>query len=258
MNYSLILNLTRQDFTDRYAGSIFGVLWAFLHPLALISIYLVVFSQIMGSRLPGVSNVENFSVYLVCGLLPWIAFANTIIRITSVFQDKKHIISKIKLNLSAFPSYVVISETITFVISFSIFLLYFIFFLNFEINVVQIFCLTVLFFLQQLLAFSLGLIFSIFNVFFRDTKEFATIFVNFWFWLTPIVWVPSIAPQWLIQFQNSFNPAFWFISGYRQLFVYSKTFEIADLYSLIIFAFVMLLFSLMGLRFLERDIRDFM
>ena len=128
MNYSLILNLARQDFTDRYAGSIFGIFWAFLHPLALISIYLVVFSKIMGSRLPGVSNIENFSVYLVCGLLPWIAFSNTIVRTTSVFQDKKHIISKIKLNLSALPSYVAVSEVITLVISFLIFLVYFLFF----------------------------------------------------------------------------------------------------------------------------------
>ena len=128
MNYSLILNLARQDFTDRYAGSIFGIFWAFLHPLALISIYLLVFSKIMGSRLPGVSNIENFSVYLVCGLLPWIAFSNTIVRTTSVFQDKKHIISKIKLNLSALPSYVAVSEIITLVISFLIFLVYFLFF----------------------------------------------------------------------------------------------------------------------------------
>ena len=137
MKYYLILNLTRQDFTDRYAGSIFGTLWAFLHPLALISIYLVVFSKIMGSRLPGTSSVENFSVYLVCGLLPWIAFANTIVRTTSVFQDKKHIISKIKLNLVFLSSYIVLSEAITFVISFVIFLIYYLFFLNLEINLVQ-------------------------------------------------------------------------------------------------------------------------
>ena len=258
MNYSLILNLARQDFTDRYAGSIFGILWAFLHPLALISIYLVVFSKIMGSRLPGVSNIENFSVYLVCGLLPWIAFSNTIVRTTSVFQDKKHIISKIKLNLLALPSYVAVSEIITLVISFLIFLVYFLFFLNLEIKPVQLLCLLVLFFLQQLIAFSLGLIFSILNVFFRDIKEFAVIFVNFWFWITPIVWVPSIAPQWLIEFQSSFNPAFWFISGYRQLFVYSNTVGFGELFHLIVFACAMFLFSLISLRFLEKDIRDFM
>lgn len=258
MNFSLILNLTRQDFTDRYAGSIFGILWAFFHPLALISIYLVVFSKIMGSRLPGNSDIENFSVYLVCGLLPWIAFGNTLIRTTSVFQDKKHIISKIKLNLSVFPSYVVMSESVTFVISFSIFLIYYILFLNLEINILQFLCFLLLFFFQQLLAFSLGLIFSILNVFFRDTKEFVAVFVNFWFWLTPIVWVPSIAPQWLMGLQNNFNPAFWFISGYRQLFVYSDLMDFVHLLFLVLFASAMFLSSLLCLRFLERDIRDFM
>ncbi len=258
MKYYLILNLTRQDFTDRYAGSIFGTLWAFLHPLALISIYLVVFSKIMGSRLPGTSSVENFSVYLVCGLLPWIAFANTIVRTTSVFQDKKHIISKIKLNLVFLSSYIVLSEAITFLISFVIFLIYYLFFLNLEINLVQFLFLTLIFFLQQVLAFALGLIFSVLNVFFRDIKEFVVIFINFWFWLTPIVWVPSIAPQWLIDLQASFNPAFWFISGYRQLFVYSDIIDAEHLWQLIFFTIVIFIFSLITLRFLEKDIRDFM
>ncbi len=257
MNNHLILNLTRQDFTDRYAGSVFGVLWAFFHPLALISIYLIVFSKIMGSRLPGSSDIENFSVYLVCGLLPWIAFASTITRTTTVFQDKKHIISKIKLSLSTLPIYIVLSEAITFIISFFIFLIYYIFFLNFDVGGIQILFLLLIFFLQQLLGFSVGIILAILNVFFRDIKEFALIFVNFWFWLTPIVWVPSIAPEWLIETQNNFNPAFWFISAYRQLFVYSDIISFEHLILLSLFACGIFIFALSSLKFLEKDIRDF-
>ncbi|OUW01409.1 MAG: ABC transporter permease [Betaproteobacteria bacterium TMED156] len=258
MNFPLILNLTRQDFTERYAGSIFGFFWAFLHPLALISIYLVVFSKIMGSRLPGNSEMENFSIYLVSGLLPWVAFSNTLIRTTTVFQDKKNIISKIKINLSTLPCYITLSESVTFFISFSIFLFYYFFLVKLELNLIQLFCLFLLILFQQLLAFSLGLFFAILNIFFRDTKEFVAIFVNIWFWLTPIVWVPSIAPKWLMEIQDNFNPAYWLISSYRDLFVYSEIIELNHFFLIVLCVVITLSFSIVSLKFFEKDIRDFM
>ena len=84
MNIRLILNLTRQDFRDRYAGSILGIFWALINPLVMITIYLLIFSEIMGAKLPGASNLDGFSIYLISGLLPWFAFSNTIVRTTSV------------------------------------------------------------------------------------------------------------------------------------------------------------------------------
>ena len=256
MNYSLVFNLTRQDFSDRYAGSVFGLLWSFVHPLALISIYIVVFSKIMGSRLPGNSEVTNFSIYLVSGLLPWIAFSNTVSRITTVFSDKKNIISKIKLKLSVLPSSLALSESITFAISFTVFLFYYFSVVNFYIYPTFIAQFFILFFLQQMFAIALGLIFAILNVFFRDTKEFVSIFMNFWFWLTPIVWVPSIAPKWLNELQDSINPASWIINGYRQIFVYSEGTSHTQLMVLFIFTFFLFILSTRFLKIFEKDIRD--
>ena len=256
MNYSLIFNLTRQDFSDRYAGSVFGLFWSFVHPLALIFIYIVVFSKIMGSRLPGNSEVTNFSIYLVSGLLPWIAFSNTVNRITTVFNDKKNIITKIKLKLYVLPGSLAISESITFAISFTVFLFYYFFVVNFQIYPIFFVQFLILFFLQQMFAIALGLIFAILNVFFRDTKEFVSIFMNFWFWLTPIVWVPSIAPKWLNELQGSINPAFWIIDGYRQIFVYYEGIGYKQLIFLFIFTFLLFILSARFLKIFERDIRD--
>ena len=55
MNIPLVINLTLQDFRDRHKGSIFGIIWALISPIVMIA-YLVVFTEIMGSRLAGSSN----------------------------------------------------------------------------------------------------------------------------------------------------------------------------------------------------------
>ena len=44
MNVPLLKNLTLQDFRDRYAGSVFGSLWALINPIVMITVYLMVFT----------------------------------------------------------------------------------------------------------------------------------------------------------------------------------------------------------------------
>jgi len=43
-------------------------------------------------------------------------------------------------------------------------------------------------------AIGLGMTLGVLNVFFRDTGQFFGIFVQFWFWLTPIVYPVNILP----------------------------------------------------------------
>ncbi|OUV02324.1 MAG: ABC transporter permease [Betaproteobacteria bacterium TMED82] len=256
MNVSFLLNMTRQDFRDRYAGSVVGVAWAVINPLIMILLYLIIFSEIMGAKLPGNSSLDSFSTYLISGLLPWFAFSNTFLRTTTVFQDKKHIVSKVRVNLYIFPAYIVLSESLTFAVSISLFILLYNTFLNGSLSLILLVFILLVFFLQQIFALAIGLMFSIFNVFFRDIKEFVTIFLNIWFWFTPIIWVPSIAPIWLQKIQEVFNPAYWFISSYQNIFVYGKTPELSHLMLLILCFLFFATISLLLLNFFEREVRD--
>ena len=52
MRFSLLLELARRDFSERYAGSVLGLLWALLLPLVMIFIYTVIFSRVMGAPPP--------------------------------------------------------------------------------------------------------------------------------------------------------------------------------------------------------------
>ena len=108
MNIPLIINLTLQDFRD-YAVDLW-IVWALINPIVLIAVYLIVFTEIMGSRLAGSSNLSSFSIFLISGLLPWLAFTSTVLRTSSSFLDKKSIITKIRVNLSLFFFHISLSS----------------------------------------------------------------------------------------------------------------------------------------------------
>lgn len=255
MNLKLLTELTKRDFTERYSGSIIGVGWGFIAPLVNILIYTLIFSQIMSARLPGISSEYSYSIYLVSGLIPWLAFSSTVSRISTVFLDKKHIISKINLSLLRLPLFIVLSESITFIITMSFFFI-FLMATGSELSYALLF-LPFLYAIQQLFAFALGFILAQLMVFIRDIKEFTTIMMQLWFWLTPIVYVISIVPDSLSQILL-YNPAYHFINIWQTIFVYQTIPNLTGLITLTLFAHALLLIAFIMYRVLEKDIRDFL
>jgi lipopolysaccharide transport system permease protein len=69
-----------------------------------------------------------------------------------------------------------------------------------------------------ILAIGLGITLGVMNVFFRDVGMLFSIILQFWFWLTPIVYSPAILPA---QFQNiiRFNPMLGIITSFQKVLV---------------------------------------
>jgi len=254
LNLSLLIELTKRDFTERYSGSVLGVFWTFLWPLVNIFVYIVIFSQIMGARLQGSSSTYSYGIYLVAGILPWTAFANTVSRSATVLVDKKHIISKIRVNLSSLPLYVVMSESITFLITLTIYVLFLIV-TNAPVHK-TVFLLPAVYLVQQIFPFSLGFLISIFHVFVRDLKEVTGIVLQVWFWFTPIVYVYDILPDFAKKLVV-FNPAFLFIKSYQDIFAFNRAPDFYNLLLITILAHGLLLAGYFLFKKLEKDIRDF-
>lgn len=55
---------------------------------------------------------------------------------------------------------------------------------------------------------------GVLNVFFRDVGQFFGIFLQFWFWLTPIVYSASILPAG-VQNMMAYNPMAPLIAGFQ-------------------------------------------
>ena len=254
MNFSLILDLAKRDFIERYSGSTLGFVWSFIYPLINILIYMIIFGSLMGARLPGMSSVWGYGVYLIAGLVPWTAFANTVTRASTVFLDKKNIIAKIHIDLPTLPLFIVISESVTFIVTLAIFLLILVVTgFSFSWYLVLI---PVLYLIQQLFAYALGFFFAMLVVFIRDLKEVVAIAFQIWFWFTPIVYVFDILPSG-IQQVLIWNPMRAVVSGYHDIFVYQRIPSFFFLSLVLIVSIALIVLDYVIFKKLEKDIRDF-
>jgi lipopolysaccharide transport system permease protein len=251
----LILELTKRDFIERYSGSALGFIWSFIYPLINILIYMIIFGNLIGARLPGTSSVWGYGVYLIAGLIPWTAFANTVTRSSTVFLDKKNIITKIHLDLPTLPLFIVLSETITFIVTLVIFIGVLLV-TGFSVSL-YLLLIPVIYFIQQLFAYALGFFLGMIVVFLRDLKEVVTIGFQIWFWFTPIVYVFEILPP-LAQQILFWNPALAFISAYHDIFILQKMPSFLFLSLVLFMSIVLIVVDYIIFKKLEKDIRDFL
>lgn len=234
-----------------------GGAWSFIMPLVNIMIFVLVFSKIMGARLEvlgGQFSEYSYSIYLVTGILAWAAFANTVSRVTNVFNEKASLLGKVNISLGWLPVYVLFTETIVFVLSYFFFLL-FMLWIDFPFSR-YLLLIPVVYIVQQALAYAIGFICAVLGVFIRDIKELVGVVLQLLFWLTPIVYVIDILPESVHSF-FMLNPIYHLIEAYRDLLMYQRLPDISALALIFAGAAVLMAAGVVLLKKLERDIRDF-
>jgi lipopolysaccharide transport system permease protein len=212
-----VLTSVLREFAARYQNSMLGMVWMVVHPLSMIVVYTVIFSQLMRSRLPGVDGTFAYSVYLCVGVLTWGLFAEVVTRAQTVFIDNANLLKKLSFPRLCLPLIVVLSATLNFLVVFALFLAFLVLTGNFPgwvvLAVVPVLA------IQLALSVGLGMTLGVFNVFFRDVGQAVTIVMQFWFWLTPIVYLRNVLPEgvqaWLV-----WNPMAVLIDAYQQIFVW--------------------------------------
>lgn len=211
-----IMGSVKREFQVKYRSSMLGAFWNIINPLAMITVYTLIFSKVMQARLPGVENDFAYSVYLCAGMLTWGLFAEIVGRGQNIFLEHANLLKKLSFPRFCLPAIVVLSAGLSFAIIFSLFTLFLILSGNFPGWVW--FAVFPVLLIQTAFAVGLGMILGVLNVFFRDVGQFFTIFTQFWFWLTPIVYssqaLPASAQSWL-----AFNPMTNLVVSYQRILV---------------------------------------
>ena len=94
----------KKDVGGKYKNSFLGVIWSFISPLLQIAVYALVFQVILKS------DIENYTVYLCCGLIPWQYFSSVVLRGAASIIDNGSIIKKVYFPREILPISVVTSE----------------------------------------------------------------------------------------------------------------------------------------------------
>jgi ABC-2 type transport system permease protein len=189
----LLANLTRREVQGKYKRTALGQLWSLANPLAAIIIYTFVFAFIFQIEAPlgDPSGLQNYALFLVCGLLPWLFFSRVLGQGVEVIVSNSGLIQKVY-----FPR-IVLPISLTSAIFFS--WMFEMAVLIAALLVVQAFSVVlylpvVLVFMVILAVFASGLamVTSIINVYFRDLFYLVSIALQFWFYLTPILYPVSL------------------------------------------------------------------
>lgn len=211
-----ILGSVKREFESRYQNSVLGALWNILNPLAMILIYTLVFSAVMRARLPGFHKPFAYSVHLCAGIFSWNLFVEIVGRATNIFLEQSNLLKKVNFPRLCLPAVVVTNALVNFFILFSLFTAFLIVTGSFPGWIfLGLFPLVLI---EVMFSIGLGVTLGVLNVFFRDVGLLIGIVLQFWFWLTPIVYPVSILSTSL-QSMIQFNPMAGLISGYQSILV---------------------------------------
>lgn len=214
-----VWGMVGREFRARYLNSLLGSVWAVLNPLAMIVIYTVIFSQLMRPRLPGLDDTMAFSLYLCAGVLPWTYFTELLTRSVTVFLEHGQLLKKVSFPRISLAAILVVSSTINFLIIFGLFLVVLALLGRFPGWVILAFL--PLLALQQAFAIGLGILLGTINVFYRDVAHVVGVILQFWFWLTPIVYSMAVLPDQARRLFE-FNPMVALVSAYQRIVIYAQ------------------------------------
>ena len=120
----LIANLTLRELRGRYKRSVLGWTWSLLNPLSTVVIYSIVFGVLLNGDPPkgDPSGVKNFTVWLLCGLLPWNYFGGSLNGAMGVLTGNAGLIRKVYFPREGLVLSFVASILVTFLIEMAVLL----------------------------------------------------------------------------------------------------------------------------------------
>ncbi|ARU49527.1 ABC transporter permease [Sulfurospirillum diekertiae] len=248
-----IISSIKTEFRSRFARSKFGGLWMVLHPLALVLIYALILSQIMTAKLPGVATQYAYPVYILSGMVGWTLFSEILGRSLTVFIDNGNILKKMTFPKLSLPLITIGSSLVNFVLLF--FMMFIVFGFLGHLPYHALFWLPLLILITVGLAVGLGLFFGVLNVFIRDVGQVMNIILQFWFWLTPIVYMSSIIPE---RYHGllMLNPMTGITMGYQNVLLYDKAPNLSILIYPSIFATISLVVAMIIFKKASEEMAD--
>ncbi len=250
---TLLAQLVRRDFHQRFVGSAAGWLWGVIHPLVMLVSWVFVFQVCLHQTLPPNEVTHNYALFLFCGFLPWMLFQETVTRSASSLLENANLITK-----TVFPSEIVpVSIFLSSLAGHLMVLVLVIAVVGLYVGHFSLWMLSlpVYMLLIGLLAVGVGWIVASLQVYLRDTAQVLSVVLTFWFWLTPIFINEEQIPK-QVRFIVRLNPLAFMVRAYRDRLLSYRVPNLHDF--LVIFAYATTAFVLGGLffRHLKRGFAD--
>lgn len=209
---ALVLSFVRRQYQLRYRQSIAGFGWALIPPLVSLFVATVVFDKVIGVDTGDVP----YSLFALAGLVPWAFFGSTLSTGVPSVAMQQMMITRLAFPRATIPISAVggamIDLTLTFVLLFAYTII-----TGYGIPITALW---IPLLLAIEIAFAVGIIFfgSALNVFARDIRLAVPLVVQFWLFLTPVMYpletVPDNLRPWYLA-----NPMTGLIESFRTVLI---------------------------------------
>jgi ABC-2 type transport system permease protein len=201
-----VVELAVRDIKIRYKRSVLGVAWTMLNPLMTMLVFTLVFSVFQ--RQP----IQKFPVYFLSASLFWTFFSQATSHTANLTMDVYEITRRIYVPRSAFVVGSILVGLVNLLLSFIPFV--FIVLLSGRSFYATWLFLPVAVVIGTLFTAGVGLFVFTLASRFVDVRDMYQVLLTPWFFVTPIVYDPSIVParwRWIIRY----NPMTYLIDVFR-------------------------------------------
>jgi lipopolysaccharide transport system permease protein len=228
----LVMLFVRRDFVAVYKQTILGPLWYLIQPLLTTITFTVIFGQI--ASLP-TDGLPQFLFYM-SGTVVWAYFAECLNKTSNTFVQNANLFGKVYFPRMAVPISILISNLITFLIQFGLFILFVLYFAlhgtAIHPNWLWVALSPMLVLMMAGLGLGFGVIISSLTTKYRDLRFLVQFGVQLLMYATPVIYPVSSIPerfQWII-FANPMTPI---VEAFRYAFLGAGTVDTGHLlYSL--------------------------
>lgn len=210
----------QHEIGSRYRGSMLGVAWSFVIPLAMLGVFTFAFGVVMKTRWPGYGdNTTDFALIVFAGLTTFNIFAEVLSRAPTLITAQPNLVKKVVFPLEVLPPVLVGSALFHAAIAFVVFFLM-------QFLVVGLPPLTAVLLpavLVPLVLFSVGVawLLASLGVFVRDIPQITGPLVTALLFLSPVFFPLSSLPEWL-QGPAALSPIAQAVEQVRDVLVYGR------------------------------------
>ena len=251
----LVMLFVRRDFVAAYKQTILGPLWYLIQPLLTTITFTIIFGKF--ASLP-TDGLPQFLFYM-SGTVVWSYFASCLTKTSETFVQNANLFGKVYFPRLAVPVSILISNLITFLIQFLMFLAFVVYFAwnstSIHANWLWIALSPVLLLMMAGLGLGFGIIISSLTTKYRDLRFLVQFGVQLLMYATPVIYPTSSVPerfQWVVRI----NPMTPIVETFRYAFLGAGSVSLSQLLYSFIFMLVVVFLGAVIFNRVEQTFMD--
>lgn len=244
----IIYMLVTTNLKIKYKRTSLGFIWSFLNPALSVFLISVIFSALTNT------NYKEYLIMFFPSFVAWSFFSSAITGTSGSIIANEGIIKKTPINLFIFPLVNIITVLVEFLAVFFLFLILATI-LGYQFNL-SILMVPIAIILLFFFSVGLGLLITIISTFLRDIGYLLTVFMQLWFYITPVLYKKDavVGKLPVAELIININPMTYMLEVFRLPVSYQ---EIPSL-SLLSTAFILATFSFLLGTFIFSKYKDYL